>query len=244
MIYPAVSLVIPCYNEVERLPVMFAALDAFASSWAGDFEWIIVNDGSTDGTEAAIQAHPIFQQWSKHICLLTQHNGGKGSALQLGVSKVKYPFFVTLDADMATHPKQLIQWLTVRKTFHPREILIGSRELQQSEVTDYAHRKLAGHVFNFLIRKITGLPYRDTQCGYKLYPEQAKLCFAALETKGWAHDVELLLRANRAGFSIQEMPVQWKAVDGSKISVWRDSWMMLYDVLRIAIRLRLQSTRP
>ena len=233
-VFPAISLVIPCFNEAERLAGMVQALVEFTQKWPAETEIIIVDDGSTDDWEVKLQAFPAMATIREHVQILRQANTGKGGALKYGVSVAKHPFILTLDADMAASPLDLFRWIDLRHGFSTKEILIGSRELPGSKVIDSPKRRFVGRVFNRIIRIITGLPYRDTQCGFKLYPASAaKSIFAALQTPGWAHDVEILLRANRAGYAVVQMPLTWKAVDGSKIDVQRDSLRMLKELIRI-----------
>lgn len=239
MSHPSISLIIPCFNELDRLEIMFDGIAAFFKCWQGNTEVIIVDDGSTDGSDVLIVLHPVFKEYENQIQFIKQENTGKGGALQNGVKFAKGNFILTLDADMATVPTELLNWLELRKQFYTKEILIGSRELKNSTVHDHGYRKIVGNIFNFLIRTITGLPFHDTQCGFKLYPiDAAKQIFNLLQTQGWAHDVELLLRANKLGYAIVEMPIQWQAVDGSKISVVRDSFQMLWDVIKIARKVK------
>lgn len=207
----------------------------FLQQWQGSFECIIVDDGSTDSSDLAIKNHPHFPLLSSHIQILTQANQGKGAALKTGIQQAQGDFILTLDADMATEPTELIQWLKMRQTFYTKEILIGSRELKNSDVQDLGYRKIVGNIFNAIIRLFTGLPFRDTQCGFKLYPAAAaKALFDKLQTPGWSHDVEILKRANRLGYAIVEMPVHWKAIEGSKIRVVQDGFKMLFEVIRIS----------
>lgn len=237
MLYPFVSLVIPCYNEAERVPLLFSGLQEFQHAWLGKMEVILVDDGSTDATADYIQTHPLFiaLQSEHKIHLIQQKNQGKGAALKAGVQLAKGDFVLTLDADMATRPIELLNWLKWKQTFSTQEILIGSRELKTSDVKDLDHRKWIGNVFNLIIQKLTHLDMQDTQCGFKLYPMAiAKPLFENLQTTGWAHDVELLVKAKRMGCPIMEMPITWKAIPGSKINIWKDSIIMFFEVLRIS----------
>lgn len=236
MQYPSISLIIPCYNESLRIDLLVAGLKAFTDLWTADYELIIVDDGSTDGTDVVLQANPYFVEMlaQKKMTLLRQENTGKGGALKRGVAYASKDFILTLDADMATSPLELLHWLTMRKTFSEHEILIASRELKNSKVADSFKRKFVGNVFNFIIQKTVKLAISDTQCGFKLYPAKvAKSLFNALVTLGWAHDVELLLRAHQEGLAIVEMPVTWNAIEGSKIDVLRDSWKMFWEVMKM-----------
>jgi dolichyl-phosphate beta-glucosyltransferase len=215
---------------------MMSAINDFKNIWQGKVEVIIVDDGSNDGTSLVIKEHPNYSDHYFH--LFFQENTGKGGALKLGVAKASGDFILTLDADMAASPLELVTWLSEKKDFSPEEILIGSREKNAAQVQDKLHRKFIGHVFNWLIRIITGLTITDTQCGFKLYENKVgKKLFANLQTLGWAHDVEILCSAIKANYTIIEMPITWKAVTGSKINVVRDSWNMFWEVIRIRFRM-------
>ena len=239
MHFPSLALIIPCFNEAGRIHDLFSELDQFQNEWKGEWQVYLVDDGSTDRTLDVITEQLKNCTYVHRIHIIQQANTGKGGALKRGVTEAEGDFFLTLDADMATSPRQVIHWLENRKVFRSGEVFIGSRELQQSDVQDRWLRKLAGHVFNFCIRTLTSLPYRDTQCGFKLYPSgAAKSLFASLQNTGWAHDVELLLAARKAGYKVVEMPVHWMAREGSKINVWKHSFTMLWDVIRIRWRYR------
>lgn len=232
MQYPLVSLVIPCYNEKDRVDRMFHELDIFLKAWQSRVEILIVDDGSTDGTSDAICKHKQF----KPDCmqLIQQANTGKGGALKLGVQRASGEFILTLDADMATSPMELFEWLSLKKQFSKNELWIGSREINKTIVHDKKYREFIGHVFNAVIRWLSKLNIKDTQCGFKLYPAHVgKELFNELKTLGWAHDVEILVSARKKKIPVIEMPVRWEAVDGSKIRIVQDSWNMFWEVVRI-----------
>lgn len=236
MNYPYVSLIIPCYNEGARLGRLWQGISLFAAQWPGQFEVILVDDGSTEGDLNDLQGMMGYMELADKIRIIRQENTGKGGALKRGVLVAQGDYILTLDADMAAEPTELMAWWVQRAGFFEREIFIGSREMPQSIVHDSYTRRVVGRIFNGLIRLMTGLPYRDTQCGFKLYPKGVAVeLFSALRTMGWAHDVELLLRANRAGYAIVQMPLRWTAVEGSKISVWRDSVVMFTELIRIVL---------
>ena len=226
---PFISLVIPCFNEEKRVNAMLLALEQFQKRWPHSLEIIVVDDGSTDKSISLLET----QAGNLPLQLLTQHNTGKGGALQRGVAAARGEYILTLDADMATPPEELLTWMELR-SWDKQTILIGSREINRTKVKDKPLREFIGRLFNQIIRLLTGLAIRDTQCGFKLYPRAiGQELFHALQTLGWAHDVELLVRAKKKNISVVEMPVQWKAVEGSKIRVLRDSWTMFWEVVRI-----------
>lgn len=215
---------------------MMETLHTFLPKWEGRVEVIIVNDGSTDDTSDKIRQHTHFL--SDAIQLYEQENTGKGGALKYGVSKSRGDYILTLDADMATEPSELFHWIQENGSWNSGEIWIGSREKNQSLVRDKPYRKFIGHCFNYVIRSLTGLKIADTQCGFKLYPGAAgRELFAVLQTLGWAHDVEILVRALRKKIDIVEMPIHWQAIEGSKIRVVRDSWKMFWEVVKIRRRM-------
>jgi dolichyl-phosphate beta-glucosyltransferase len=208
---PLVSLVIPCFNEAERLPQLYEGLKYFIAGWGGNFEVIIINDGSDDDTLNLLQQESIIVNLiSDNKCILiNQNNLGKGGALQKGVAIAKGTYILTLDADMSTDPLTLLDWLALdRKLFVENKVLIASRALPESKLILISDRREKGKIFNKIIRTITDLPFKDTQCGFKLYPSSvAKEIFVALNTKGWAHDIELLLRLKKMKISVNEMPI-------------------------------------
>lgn len=235
-LYPFISLVIPCFNERARWGRLHEGVLDLAAIWPGEMEVIVVDDGSTDGGMMNWVTDSSWEAQGIRFKVLVQTNQGKGRALQTGVMAASGEYVLTLDADMATRPITLMDWWQKRGRFYDKEILIGSRELRDSVVCDSWKRKVVGRVFNRLIRWMTGLPYRDTQCGFKLYPAHAaKALFGALQTAGWSHDVELLLRANRMGLAVVQMPIVWHAIPGSKISVLRDSMVMFKELIRIVL---------
>jgi len=237
----SLSLVIPCYNEADRIGIMFSGIDAFTTLWQGKLEVIIVNDGSRDNTEALIKDHPVYKSHPDKFRLLSQSNTGKGGALKKGVAEANGDFILTLDADMASPPTEIIQWLPqMGGAPDGKTIYIGSREHSESVITKKGNRKFIGNVFNLLIRIFSPLKIHDTQCGFKLYPAPvAKRIFAGLNTLGWAHDVEILYKAQLDHIAIREMPLNWHAVEGSKILVLRDGVKMFAELISIVIRTRL-----
>lgn len=222
---------------------MLRELKDFISDWPTPCEIIIVNDGSLDNTVDIIRASPfysfLFAKGQMKI-IDDKVNRGKGAALKSGVLLSDFEWVLTMDADVATHPRQLKDWAKlVNGNFDGHTVYIASRKHQNSHITDKNIRKLSGFIFNRLVRMVSPLKLNDTQCGFKLYPALvAKKVFAQLLTLGWAHDVELLCRCQAEGYKIVELPVEWTAIEGSKISVARDSIKMVLQLIRIRILLR------
>ncbi len=236
-----ISLVIPCYNESKRIPQLLSELKKFALKWTGAIEIILVDDGSTDDSVTSIQStFPTAFGGNIDFHLLELgKNQGKGAALKAGIAAATGEHILTLDADMATSPLELQRWLRKCNTFPTDKILIASREHQDSKVEGNIIRRIAGLVYNFIIQLFTNINLSDTQCGFKLYPKGiAKPLFENLQSKGWAHDVELLYQAKLEDISVEPMPVQWKHQEDSKISLFVDSFKMFWQTLAISTRLK------
>ena len=237
MEYPSVSLIIPCYNESIRVAKMIDGFKEFIATWHGLFEIIIIDDGSTDDTVSLIKNNLLYKNLlaDNKIQLIQQTNTGKGGALQKGITAATLDFVLTVDADMATHPVEIMNWrLQNKATFARDTIFIASRTLAASKLILISNRRSSGKLFNTIVRIITNLPFKDTQCGFKLYPRAiAQQLFANLRTKGWAHDVEILLQANKQSIPVIEMPITWNERDASKINVLRDGMKMLWEVMKM-----------
>ncbi len=237
MQYPSVSLIIPCYNESIRVAKMIDGFKEFIATWHGLFEIIIIDDGSTDDTVSLIKNNLLYKNLlaDNKIQLIQQTNTGKGGALQKGITAASLDFVLTVDADMATHPVEIMNWrLQNKATFARDTICIASRTLAASKLILISNRRSSGKLFNTIVRIITNLPFKDTQCGFKLYPRAiAQQLFANLRTKGWAHDVEILLQANKQSIPVIEMPITWNERDASKINVLRDGMKMLWEVMKM-----------
>jgi dolichyl-phosphate beta-glucosyltransferase len=235
------TIVVPCYNEQERINDLELEILNFLKIWGNNIELIIVNDGSKDSTASIIENSNFFSDLktkNNFIFISLSKNLGKGGAIQQGVLKASGDFILTMDADIATHPNELFNWLNILgEPFKNDEILIGSRTHKQSKLVEKPYRKLTGYIFNFFVRTLTGIKFTDSQCGFKLYPAQiAKKLFINLFEKGWAHDVEILYKAQLKKIKIIDMPVNWTVKDNSKINVLSDSFKMFFQLIKISIR--------
>ncbi len=236
------SIVIPLYNEDERVEMMSKTLQSFENIWKTPCEVIFVNDGSSDNTLSYLQNNygETVESSLEYKIIDVEKNQGKGNALKVGVLAAEGDHILTLDADMAASPSNLFRWLGTLsdQTFSDNQILIASRENEDSEVTqkEGSRRKLLGNFFNYWVQFLTGLNQKDTQCGFKLYPKEiGHWLFSGMKTKGWAHDVELLHKAHLHEVEIVEMPIVWKEVDQSKVSVGLDGIKMGFTSFGISL---------
>lgn len=226
-----ISIVIPCYNEEKRIAPTLNTLFAFLNHHQSikKYEVIIVDDGSKDNTLKVIPSHP-------HLKVIPhQVNQGKGGAVRTGVLNAKYENILFMDSDLATPIEELDK---LSSYMQHNDIVIASRNLPDSNILTKQpkYRQLAGKTFPLLVRLLSGLPYRDTQCGFKLMKAgPGKEIFKRLTILRFAFDVEMLFIAKKLGYKTAEVPVTWIDQSGSTVHFFRDSWRMLKDLFRIRI---------
>jgi dolichyl-phosphate beta-glucosyltransferase len=229
---PPFTAVIPCFNEEARIGDTLRLTLDYLTANAPDSELIVVNDGSTDAT-AAIARERLDGGRIQTRLLENFPNRGKGSAVRSGLLAAREPIGLFFDADLSTplgETPKLIEPIAHGEV----DIAFGSRALDRSLIGVHQpwRREQGGRVFNLLVRVATGLPFWDTQCGFKAF--QLDVCRPILEAahvNGFAFDVELLFLAHRAGLRIREIPVRWNHAEGSKVSFFRDSLRMLREVI-------------
>ena len=234
---PPFSLVIPCFNEATRIGTTLRVALDYLSDNAPESELILVNDGSTDATAAI--AREMFSQAKIAVRLLENFpNRGKGAAVRSGLLAAREPIGLFSDADLSTpltETPKLIEPIANGEV----DIALGSRALDRSLIGVHQpwRREQGGRVFNLLVRVATGLPFWDTQCGFKAFRlEACRPILEAARIEGFAFDVELLYLAHRAGLRIREVPVRWNHAEGSKVSFFRDSLRMLREVIALRVR--------
>jgi dolichyl-phosphate beta-glucosyltransferase len=235
---PPFSVVIPCFNEAERIRETLRATLDYLTANAPESELIVVNDGSIDATGAITR--DVFSQAKVATRLLENFpNRGKGAAVRKGLLTAQKPIGLFFDADLSTPLEE------TPKVIEPIEngeadVAFGSRALDRSLIGVHQpwQREQAGRIFNLLVRIAAGLPFWDTQCGFKAF--RLAVCRPIIEAAridGFAFDVELLYLAQRAGLRIREIPVHWNHAEGSKVHLIHDSVRMLREV--VALRNRL-----
>jgi dolichyl-phosphate beta-glucosyltransferase len=238
---PRWSVIIPAYNEAARLPRYLKDVLAYFEARDESYEVIVVDDGSEDGT--ADRVREVAAGRPGVIVHALDRNRGKGHAVRAGMARAVGELRLMADADGAT-PIAEVARLEAAVTAGA-DLAVGSRVLEDPAVIREvrAHRKLSGHVFNFLLRRLGAAPVLDTQCGFKLFRGVvAAALFPQLTTDGFGFDVELLMLAKRRGFRVAEVAVNWADQPGSKVRVLREGPRMLYEVL--AARRRLAGRPP
>jgi glycosyltransferase involved in cell wall biosynthesis len=237
---PSLSIVIPAFNEEARLPHLLKLLDSKAAATAARcgfqfLEALIVNDGSSDGT-AAILARAAERDDAVRPVLGEGHSG-KGAAVATGLRAARGDYSLLADVDLSTPLDDLAQLAAAIRD--GADVAIGSRELEDSNVKAPLHRRQGGRVFNAVVRGLTRLQVRDTQCGFKLLPTAAGRELTKVQLcAGFAFDVELLVRAQASGLRIAEVPVTYLHDPRSRVRIATASPRMLCDVARLAVRIR------
>jgi len=225
---PRWSVVIPAFNEAERLPPFLERVVAYFEGRDEPYEVIVVDDGSTDATAELVEARDLAMV----KVLRLQPNAGKGAAVRAGMLAARGAYRLFADADGATPIEELkrLEPLLVAGA----DVVIGSRVLVDPgvAVTARPHRVAAGRLFNWLVARLGLAGIADSQCGFKAFtaPAATRL-FEALSTRGFGFDVELLLLARAAGCRILEVPVNWADQAGSKIGVLRHGPGMLWQIV-------------
>jgi dolichyl-phosphate beta-glucosyltransferase len=214
---PRLSIVVPAYNEAARLPLTLPKLAQFCER-QGSVEVLLVDDGSQDATAALIQEfaarHPFVR------LLRNPGNRGKGYSVRHGMQEAQGDWILSTDADLSS-PLEEVDKLLAAVHREGAAAAIGSRALNRSLVGVHQSpiREASGRVFNVIMRVATGLPFRDTQCGFKLFRnDAAHIIFPRQLLDGFGFDVEDLLIARIHGFKVVEVPVRWDNVEGTKVS--------------------------
>ena len=233
---PAFTVVIPCYNEAARIENTVRSAVDYLSIESPNAELIAVNDGSTDSTGAIVRDALAGAKVQARL-IENFPNRGKGAAVRSGLLAATKPIGLFFDADLST-PLSEIPKLIGPIAEGEVDVAFGSRALDRKLIGVHQpwRREQAGRVFNLIVRLATGMPFWDTQCGFKAF--RLDVCRPILEkayTAGFAFDVELLFMAYRAGLRLREIPVRWNHAEGSKVRVVQDSLRMLREVIALRI---------
>ncbi|MCU1499182.1 MAG: putative glycosyl transferase [Acidimicrobiales bacterium] len=227
---PALSIVIPAYNEAQRLPIALPRLRE-AIEGHDDWEVILVDDNSTDAT-VSVAADLLSGLPRCRVLQLDRHRG-KGAAVRAGVADALGDNIMFMDADMATDLEHLNDMVGLLER---HDAVIGSRYAPGAVTAGYTpSRDNVSRLFLTMSRNAMGIPLSDFQCGFKGFRAPvARVVFHLMKEPGWAFDVELLALTHAVGADIHEMPVRWSSVQGSHLKILSDSAKMVRDLGRIA----------
>jgi dolichyl-phosphate beta-glucosyltransferase len=232
ILQPFLSVIIPAYNEENRLPNTFDQLFKFLESQPYTSEVLLVENGSSDRT--ANVAHEYAKKHSQ-LRVLQSTDRGKGLAVRYGMLEATGQYRFMCDADFSMPVEEINRFLP--PAMERSVIAIASREASGAKrINEPFYRHFVGRCFNLLIRLLALPGLQDTQCGFKCFPASAaEELFRKQTLSGWSFDVEVLFIARKRGYSILEVPVVWYFNPESKIRVLKDSMRMGLDLLTIRL---------
>jgi len=229
----AYSVVIPAFDEELRIERTLLGMVAYFRGVPAAVEILVVDDGSRDGTSSVVAR--VARSYPEVRLIRLAQNHGKGYAVRTGVVNATGARIVVADADGATPIEELAR--LDRALVDGADVAIGSRAVTRGDgvtVRRRWYRHVMGRTFHFLVRSLTVRGVEDTQCGFKLFRGPvAHDLFSRMRMSGFSFDVEVLLMAQRQGYTIREVPINWVHQPGSKVRVVRDSLRMAADLVVI-----------
>lgn len=227
-----ISLVIPAYNERDRIPETLGRVREYLDGAGEEYEVIVADDGSTDATVGFVES--IIENWPQLSVIALPRNQGKGAAVRAGMLRARGEHRAFSDADLSTPIEELPR---LRERLQGNcTVAIASRALPGSTIGVHqpGRRETMGRTYNRLVQLLVLPGLHDTQCGFKVFTAEAAVaCFEPLRSRGFGFDAEALVRARRNGWEIAEVPVRWDHRDDSRVSALRDSGMVLLDLIRL-----------
>jgi len=224
-----ISVVIPAYNEERAIATAIRRVADYFSRLGKSFEIIVVDDGSSDRTSSLVREE--MKNYPMLRLLRNDTNGGKGLAVKRGALAADGEWILFLDADLSTQPEEFEK---LEPAMRDHDVIIGSRALPDSQITRHQTflREFGGRFFNKIVQWYMGIPFHDTQCGFKCFNRRTRVLFEKQTLHGWAFDVELLFLAQKMGFRIAEVPIVWTNDPTSTVRS-KDVMRVLRDLRRI-----------
>ena len=233
-----VTVVFPAYNEVDALKYAVDKVTQALNEFTSSYEIIIAEDGSTDGTDKLAEALAEEHPFVKHIH--GEKRLGRGRALKNAFRQSSGEILVYMDLDLATDLKHLKALVDAVES-EGYEFATGSRMLNESKVKRSGTRHLASKTYNFMVRAVLGSDLRDHQCGFKAFRRESLVqLLDEVGAEHWFWDTEILVRAQRRGFRIKEIPVLWRGGRESKVRLFMDSLNMGWQIFSLWWHLKLQ----
>jgi glycosyltransferase involved in cell wall biosynthesis len=232
---PDLSIIIPAYNESDRIAGPLRTIIEYLRTQPFTAEVIVVSDGSSDDTMSAADA--VFSEYPdlSGRSVGYEKNRGKGYAVKTGMLAAEADIVLFSDADLSTPIEELHKLVDPIKSGE-FDVTFGSRALDRSLIGTHQpwRREQGGKVFNLVVRLMTGMPYWDTQCGFKAFSmPRFRPLLDVMQIERFGFDVEFLYVARLHGLRLQEIPVRWNNDDRSKVNVLRDSVRMFDEVRQI-----------
>jgi dolichyl-phosphate beta-glucosyltransferase len=227
---PLLSIIIPAYNEEQRLPESLTSIMTFLQDQSYEAEVLVVDNGSQDRTAQIVEEFTVDHP---NLLLLSEDRAGKGLAVRRGMLEARGEYRFICDADLSMPIEEVNKFLPPSSTNF--DIAIASREVAGAiRYNEPILRHFIGRIFNFLVQLVAVPGFKDTQCGFKCFRSlAAEDLFRVQHLDGWTFDVEVLYIALQRGYKIIEVPIHWYYHPASRIHVVRDSIHMFIDLFRI-----------
>lgn len=231
---PRLSVVVPMYNETHRMGTSLPRLAAYFNSQDYQCEFVLVDDGSTDGT--AQHARRLLAGVGNVRLLEERPNRGKGHAVKVGMLAAQGKIVLFCDADLSTPPSEIDKfWKWFDEGY---EVVIGSRKIAGANIVRHQPlwRESLGKVFTWLTDKIATRNISDVTCGFKTFShDAAQRLFSRSVIDDWSFDAEILFIAQRLGYNIKEVPVTWQDEPGTKVRLLKDATHALQGLIKIRL---------
>ncbi len=229
--HPALSIIIPSYNEELRLPPSLELIASYIEKSKRETEVLVVDDGSSDRTAAVAET---FRARIPQLRVVSNgENRGKGYSVRHGMTEARGDIVLFTDADLSAPIEEADKLIAAMDDY---DVAIGSRALDRNliAVHESGFREFAGIVFNKIVRVVLWLPFVDTQCGFKAFRrDKCKVIFEQQRIERFGFDPELLFLARVHGLKAVEIPVRWAHSPATKVNMLRDSVQMFLDVFTI-----------
>lgn len=231
---PFISIVIPVHNEAPRILDTALTVCRYMTKYQPSFELLFVENGSNDGTWSRCLT---LKETLRPVRIIRLENvRSKAEAVKQGMISARGQLRYMCDCDLSTPIADLPFFLSM--AYSGADVVIGSRYHKHSQTTMSAKRRIIGWAFHTFVELYTGMDYKDTQCGFKLFTAQAaNLIFPRLQIRSPGFDVEILWLAEHMGFTVKEIPVAWKESGVSTMRL-RDGWQAGMDILKLPFRHR------
>jgi len=228
----SVTVIVPAYNEAKHINKNVPRICDFLQQNFNDFEVLVVDDGSTDGTYSLVRN--LIEKYHCVKVIKNESNRGKGYSVKQAVRNASHDYIVFTDADLSTPVEEIPKGISLFED--DADIVIGSRAHTHSNIQKRQNlvRMYMGKIFNMFVRIFLFRGIKDTQCGFKCFKRNvARKLFQMQRLDGFCFDAEILYIAKKKGFKIKELPVTWINRKNSRVSMMRDSMGMFLDILRI-----------
>ena len=235
-----VSVVLPAYNEADVLEIAVTQISTALKEIGYSYEIIIAEDGSTDGTDKKAAMLAEIVPFVRHIH--REKRLGRGTALNNAFRQSNGEVLVYMDLDLATDLKYL-KPLVEAIRIEGYDFSTGSRMLPESKAERTLRRSISSKTYNFLVRHMLGSKLRDHQCGFKAFKREPLIkLLDEVEATHWFWDTEIIVRAQRHGYRIKEVPVEWKSGQDTKVHLFKDSWNMFWQIVALWWKLKIKKS--